>query len=214
VPSITDEEAATIRERGRYPPMHAEAGRPAHIVHADIGSEPLVYESSHRVACRSVGDLGMGLVDVDEDYPAIARQGTEEDKSLRANDDSSLARRHRRSESSVCDDITSRVGFALEPLPHGGPGDASRPARADQITRAHSLAATVGPLEREEQVIINLLDRGNCRSLLDRTPQALQVGEEDLLSTPLGQTALELIRTIDAREAAPREGQESRPAHA
>jgi len=35
----------------------------------------------------------MGLVDVDEDDPAIARQGTEEDESLRADDDGSLARR-------------------------------------------------------------------------------------------------------------------------
>jgi hypothetical protein len=46
---------------------------------------------------------------------------TQEDESLRADDDGSLARRHRRSESSVGDDIPSRVGFALEPLPHGGP---------------------------------------------------------------------------------------------
>ena len=29
-----DEEAATIREQGRHPPVHAEVGRPAHIVHA------------------------------------------------------------------------------------------------------------------------------------------------------------------------------------
>jgi hypothetical protein len=63
-------------------------------------------------------------------------------------------------------------------------------------------------------VVVALLDRGNCRSAFDRTPQPLHVGEEDLLGTPLRQTALELVRTIDAGEAAPREGQASRPAHA
>src|SRR5205823_1580119 len=83
--------------------------RPAHIVHADVGSEPLVYESSHRVAYRWVGDSGMILVDVDEDNPAIAGQGTEEDESLRADDDGSFTRRHRRSESSVGHDIPARV---------------------------------------------------------------------------------------------------------
>jgi len=79
MPRVTDEEAATIRERGDHPPLHVEVGRPADIVHADVGSEPLVYESGHRVACRRVGDPGMGLVDVDEDDPAIFGQRPEED---------------------------------------------------------------------------------------------------------------------------------------
>jgi len=92
MPRVTDEEAATIRERGDHPPLHVEVGRPADIVHADVGSEPLVYESGHRVACRRVGDPGMGLVDVDEDDPAIFGQRPEEDNPLRADDDDSLPR--------------------------------------------------------------------------------------------------------------------------
>jgi hypothetical protein len=136
-------------------------------MHADVGSEPFVHESGHRVACRWVGDPGMGLVDIDEGDPPIVGQRTEEDESLWADDDGSLARRHRRSKSSVGDDIASRVGFALKPLPHGRPGDAPGPARADQITRGHGLPAAVGPLEREEQVVVTLLDRGNGRVALE-----------------------------------------------
>jgi hypothetical protein len=74
--------------------------------------------------------------------------------------------------------------------------------------------ATVGPLEREDQVIITLLLRGNCRSALDRTPELFQMSEEDLFGIPLRQAALELVRTTDAGEAAARQRQESRPTHA
>jgi len=62
-------------------------------------------------------------------------------------------------------------------------------------------------------MIVTRLDRGNRRCALDATPEPLQMGEEDLLGTPLGQTALEFIRAIDAGEAARRERDEPRPAH-
>jgi hypothetical protein len=100
MPSITDEEAAAIRERRRHPPVHAEVGRPAYVVHPDVGSEPLVYERNHRIARRWVSDGGMGLVNVDEDDPTVARQGPEEDEPVRADDDGPLVGRYRESQSS------------------------------------------------------------------------------------------------------------------
>src|SRR5262249_17355633 len=54
------------------------------------------------------------------------------------------------------------------------PGGAPRPAGANHITRAHGLAAAVGPLEGEQQVIITLLLRGDCRSALDRAPSCFR----------------------------------------
>jgi hypothetical protein len=86
---------------------------------------------------------------------------------LWADDDGSLAWRHRRSQLSVGDDIASRVGFAVEPLLHGSPGDAPCPAGANQIAHGYGLAAAVGPLQRDEQVVVTLLDGGNGRSALE-----------------------------------------------
>ena len=208
VPCVSEQETPPVAEPRGDAAVHLEIGDPAQVGDAGAGPDAGV---DQRRQFRFGGRLGasVGLVPVDEQKKPILGQRREQDEAGWPDDDAHAPGRAGQGDLGVGDDVVAAVGLAIEPLAHGGAGEAVAAAGPEEIGGSHPLLASV-PAQACRDSAVDQLDGCDFGSELDRDALLRKAVAEDRFRPPLRLAALEFVLRTKAGEFAQSEADLSR----
>ena len=189
--SIAQQEPPPIAQALDDALVHLEGRHPVDIGYPHLDAGPGV-EQCTELGGRRKRLAGVGLVAIDEDQPALVRQGREQNEAGRSDDQPAALRRAGQANLRIGDPVATVVGPSGEMLLHRMTGDAVAAAGAQHVSHRNGLAAGTG-LERHAHALRMVFDRFNFSAEFDLEAKALQTLAQDRLGAPLRKAALESI---------------------